>query len=160
MRQQGVLDMTGSHGHSYGHGHGHDHGPGHGHGHDGHSHGGAPHVVDVDEPTFQKVVIEGSRQRLVLVDFWAEWCPPCRALTPTLERLAAEYAGRFLLAKVEVDDNMRLAGHYKLRGFPTVMLFRDGAQVAHFAGNRPMHTVRELVDRHLHEGGASREGAL
>jgi putative thioredoxin len=97
-------------------------------------------------------VIEASRQRLVLVDFWAEWCPPCRALTPTLERLAVEYAGRFLLAKVEVDENMRLAGHYKLRGFPTVILFRHGEPLAHFAGNKPLHVVRELIDAHLDAG--------
>jgi putative thioredoxin len=105
----------------------------------------------VDEHSFREVVIDGSHRRLVLVDFWAEWCPPCRALAPTLERLASEYAGRFLLAKVEVDDNMRLAGHYKLRGFPTVMLFRHGEAVAHFAGNRPLHVVRELLDEQLRE---------
>jgi putative thioredoxin len=114
--------------------------------------------VDVDEQTFAQVVVEGSSGRLVLVDFWAEWCPPCRALTPTLERLAREYAGRFLLAKVEVDDNMRLAGHYKLRGFPTVLFFRDGETVAHFAGNRPYHTVKELIDQHLRpSAGEGRE---
>ena len=105
----------------------------------------------MDEHSFREVVVDGSQRRLVLVDFWAEWCPPCRALTPTLERLAAEYAGRFLLAKVEVDDNMRLAGHYKLRGFPTVMLFRRGEVVAHFAGNRPLHVVRELLEQHIGE---------
>lgn len=129
-----------------GHGHGHGHGPGHG---PAGGHGGPAHVVDVDEHSFAEVVIEGSRQRLVLVDFWAEWCPPCRALGPTLERLAHDFAGRFLLAKVEVDDNMRLAGHYKLRGFPTVIFFRHGEPVSHFAGNKPLHTVRELIDQHL-----------
>jgi putative thioredoxin len=132
----------GDHGHAHGHGHGHGHGAAAGH-------GGPAHVVDVDEHGFAEVVIEGSRQRLVLVDFWAEWCPPCRALGPTLERLAHEFSGRFLLAKVEVDDNMRLAGHYKLRGFPTVIFFRHGEPVSHFAGNKPLHTVRELIEQHL-----------
>ena len=133
---------------SHEHSHAHGHGDGHGHGH-GHGHGEVAPIIDVDEHTFHESVIEGSRQRLVLVDFWAEWCPPCRALTPTLERLAVEYGGRFLLAKVEVDENMRLAGHYKLRGFPTVIFFRHGEPVTHFAGNKPLHVVRELVDQHL-----------
>lgn len=68
-----------------------------------------------------------------------------------LEKLAAEYDGRFRLAKVEVDEgeNMRLAGHYRLRGFPTVLLFRDGEEVARFASARPVHWVREFLDEHL-----------
>lgn len=108
-----------------------------------------PYVLDVSEHDFQGRVIEASREHLVMVDFWAEWCPPCRALTPTLERLAHELDGRVVLAKVEVDDNMHLAGHYKLRGFPTVILFRHAEPVARFSGNRPLHTVRELLLEHL-----------
>ncbi len=106
-------------------------------------------VVDVDEESFGTRVIDESHRRLVVVDFWAAWCAPCVALTPTLEDLAAAYGGRFLLAKVEVDDNMRLAGRYKLRGFPTVILFRDGRQVDHFVGNKPRHHVRELLEAHI-----------
>ncbi|MDZ7750474.1 MAG: thioredoxin domain-containing protein [Gammaproteobacteria bacterium] len=106
-------------------------------------------VVDADEESFEIRVIDESHRRLVLVDFWAAWCAPCVALTPTLESLAGEYRGCFLLAKVEVDDNMRLAGRYKLRGFPTVILFRNGEQVAHFVGNKPRHHVRELVQAHI-----------
>lgn len=112
-------------------------------------HAEVPYIFDVDEHTFDERVLAASRSSLVLVDFWAEWCPPCVALTPTLEHVARKFEGRFLLAKVEVDDNMRLAGRFKLRGFPTVILFRDGEQVTHFTGNKPMHFVRELVEEHL-----------
>lgn len=111
-------------------------------------------IYDVDEHTFNEGVLEASRRHLVMVDFWAEWCPPCKALTPVLERIAREFAGAFLLAKVEVDDNMRLAGHYKLRGFPTVILFREGEPVDHFSGYKPVHTVRELVEAHLSPTGS------
>lgn len=106
-------------------------------------------VVDADEESFEALVIDESHRRLVLVDFWAAWCAPCMSLTPILEGLAAEYRGRFLLVKVEVDDNMRLAGRYKLRGFPTVILFRSGEEVAHFVGNKLRHHVRELVETHI-----------
>ena len=105
-----------------------------------------PYIFDVDEYTFQQAVLDASSERLVMVDFWADWCPPCKALTPVLERLAHDFDGRFLLAKVEVDDNMRLAGHYKLRGFPTIILFWQGQQIEHFSGYKPVHTVRELVE--------------
>ena len=103
-------------------------------------------IFDVDEHSFQKDVLDASHDHLVMVDFWADWCPPCKALTPVLEKIAREFEGRFLLAKVEVDENMRLAGHYQLRGFPTVIFFWHGEQVGHFAGYKPVHTVRELVE--------------
>ena len=117
-----------------------------------------PYITDADEHNFAERALAASEQRLVLVDFWAEWCPPCRALAPTLEAVARELEGRLLLVKVEVDDNMRLAGHYKLRGFPTVILFRHREQVARFAGNRPLHVVRDLVAEHLEEGSAHVRG--
>lgn len=85
----------------------------------------------------------------MLVDFWAEWCAPCLVLGPVLERVVQAYDGLFLLAKVEVDDNMRLAGHYKLRGFPTVILFRNGEPVARFSGAQPEYAVREFIETHI-----------
>ncbi len=109
-------------------------------------------IIDVDEHAFTGKVLETSHSCLVMVDFWADWCSPCRALTPTLDRVAREHGGKILLAKVEVDDNMRLAGHYKLRGFPTVIFFRYGEQTGHFSGNKPLHTVRELVAEQLQRG--------
>lgn len=106
-------------------------------------------IIDVTEATFEASVIEASRTTAVMVDFWADWCPPCRALTPVLERVAAEYAGRVVLAKVDADENMKLAGRYKLRGFPTVILFVNGEAVDQFSSARPPDFVRNFLDRHL-----------
>ena len=108
-----------------------------------------PNSIDVNEDDFAERVIAASSRTPVLVDFWADWCPPCRVLTPVLERLVAEYGGRFVLAKVEADENMRLAGRYKLRGFPTAILFVNGAPVDQFSGARAPEYVREFLDRHL-----------
>ncbi len=106
-------------------------------------------IFDVTEQSFQALVIEASQQVPILVDFWADWCAPCRMLTPVLERAVAEYEGRWQLAKVEVDDNMRLAGRYKLRGFPTVLMFRDGEVIGHFTSAKPLHWVKQFLDEHL-----------
>jgi putative thioredoxin len=109
----------------------------------------SPHLFDVNEDDFAERVLTASATTPVLVDFWAEWCPPCRALTPVLERLAVEYAGRFVLAKVDADENMKLAGRYKLRGFPTAILFINGAPVDQFSSARSPDFVREFLDPHL-----------
>jgi len=106
-------------------------------------------TIDVNEDDFSERVLAASAHTPVLVDFWADWCPPCRVLTPVLERLVDEYAGRFVLAKVEADENMKLAGRYKLRGFPTALLFVKGELVDQFSGARPPDYVREFLDQHL-----------
>lgn len=105
-------------------------------------------IIDVDEAGFQAQVIAASKQGLVLVDFWAEWCAPCLSLAPALERVIDELKGKVRLAKVEVDDNMRLAGHYRLRGFPTVILFSDTRELGRFSGSRPAHWIRDWLDEH------------
>ena len=94
-------------------------------------------VFDVNESDFDQRVIEASTSNPILVDFWAEWCPPCRALTPVLEKIAQKLEGEVLLAKVEVDDNMHLAGRYGLRGFPTAILFINGEELGRFSGFKP-----------------------
>jgi thioredoxin 1 len=94
------------------------------------------HIFDVNETDFSEKVLEASHQQPVLVDFWADWCPPCRFLTPVLEKVTEGYRGEMLLAKVEVDDNMHLAGRYQLRGFPTVILFIQGQEAGRFSGAR------------------------
>ena len=106
-----------------------------------------PHsfIFDVNETDFSEKVLEASDKKPVLVDFWADWCPPCRFLTPVLEKVTQGHRGEVLLAKVEVDENMRLAGRYKLRGFPTVILFIRGEEVGRFSGARSEQQVRTFI---------------
>jgi thioredoxin 1 len=120
-----------------------------------------PFVFAVDHPRFHADVIDASHSCPILVDFWADWCAPCHALAPHLERVVDEYAGRLRLAKVEVDegDNMKLAGHYRLRGFPTVILFQGGEERGRFSGSRSVHQLREWINDHLHPEPASRGAA-
>jgi putative thioredoxin len=109
----------------------------------------AEHVVDVNEANFEQVVLDGSKQAPVIVDFWAPWCAPCRALGPVLERLAAEYAGRFTLAKVNSDDSPALAAQFGVRGIPSVKAVVNGELVDEFAGALPEPMVREFIERVL-----------
>jgi putative thioredoxin len=108
-------------------------------------------MVNTSLETFESDVIEASAQWPVVVDFWAEWCAPCRVIAPVLERVVAEYEGRIQLVKLEVDvgENMKLAGHYRVRGFPTVMLFITGSEVARFSGARSHTQVLEFLDEHI-----------
>lgn len=109
-----------------------------------------PAIIDTHLEYFERDVIDASHSVPVMVDFWADWCPPCRALTPVLERVIAHHGGRIRLAKIEVDEgaNMKLAGRYGLRGFPTVLLFVRGEIVGRFASARPEHWVREFIAEH------------
>ena len=91
-------------------------------------------IVDVTAETFQSQVIEASMQKLVLLDFWATWCNPCKQLIPVLVKLANEYDGQFLLAKVDIDQNKELAEHFQVRSVPTVKLVRNGQIVDEFSG--------------------------
>jgi putative thioredoxin len=105
------------------------------------------HFLDVGLADFQQAVLEESRHRPVLVDFWAPWCEPCKALKPVLEKLAAEYSGKFLLAKINSDDNQELAVRYGVRGIPSVKAFIDGEPVDEFSGALPESEVRAFLDR-------------
>jgi putative thioredoxin len=113
----------------------------------------SPYAFDVDHAHFEQEVVLASRDRPILVDFWAEWCAPCHQLTPHLTRVIDEFDGVVRLAKVEVDvgDNMKLAGHFRLRGFPTVILFHHGRECGRFSGSRSSHQVREWLMEHLCE---------
>jgi putative thioredoxin len=119
-----------------------------------------PHVFDVDQDRFQSDVVEASAGQPILVDFWADWCAPCHALSPHLTRAVDEYEGAILLAKVEVDegDNMKLAGHYRVRGFPTVMLFQDGRERGRFSGSRSTHQIRDWIHEHLDSEAVAVDG--
>ncbi|MFW2374320.1 MAG: thioredoxin family protein [Gammaproteobacteria bacterium] len=105
-------------------------------------------VVDLHE--FDDKVINASHEKPILVDLWADWCSPCLVIAPILEKLAHELENQIGIAKVEVDDgdNMKLAGHYKVRGFPTLLLFQNGNEVGRFSGAKPLQFIRNFIYEH------------
>lgn len=98
-------------------------------------------VVHLTEDTFDKGISNG----LTLVDFWAEWCGPCKALAPTIDQIAEDYQEKVTVAKVDIDANPNIPGKFGIRGIPTVILFKDGAQLDIMVGNSPQK-VREMVE--------------
>jgi putative thioredoxin len=117
------------------------------------------HVFDATLPSFEQDVILKSKEVPVLVDFWAAWCGPCKTLGPILEKLAGEFAGGFLLAKVDVDKEQQLAGYFQVKSIPTVMLVKDGQIVDGFPGALPEGQLREFLKHHGVEPKAVEEPA-
>lgn len=105
-------------------------------------------TVVVTPDNFQDV-IEASQHKLVMIDFWAEWCEPCKTLMPLLEKLAAEYANDLLLAKVDCDAQQGIAMQFGVRNLPTVMLVKDGQPIDGFAGVQTEGEIRGLLEKHL-----------
>jgi putative thioredoxin len=107
---------------------------------------------DVEEADFEQRVVLASHQAPVLVDIGAEWCGPCRVLTPLLEKLVKDYRGQFLLAKVDADENMKIAGRHQVRGFPTVIVYSRGQEIDRFHSARSEGFLRKFIhaaiDRH------------
>ena len=107
-----------------------------------------PHVFDATAASFEETVLRTSLRTPVLVDFWATWCGPCKTLGPLLEKLAADYNGAFLLAKVDVDKEQELAAAFQIRSVPTVMLVKDGQLLDGFPGALPEGQLREFLSHH------------
>lgn len=107
------------------------------------------YVVDADAASFQSFVVDASHRVPVLVDFWAEWCGPCRTLGPILEKLADEFQGRFRVVKIDTDREQEVARQFGIRSLPTVKLFKDGAVVDEFLGAQPESQIRALLERYV-----------
>ncbi|MDG9929273.1 MULTISPECIES: thioredoxin [unclassified Pseudomonas] len=111
-----------------------------------------PYIFDVSgAASFEQLVIENSFHKPVLVDFWAEWCAPCKALMPMLAKIAEEYRGELLLAKVDCDAEQDIVMRFGIRSLPTVVLFKDGQPVDGFAGAQPESAIREMLKPHVAE---------
>jgi len=106
-----------------------------------------PHTLVATLENFAREVVEASDARPVLVDFWAPWCGPCQTLTPILDRLAEEYGGRFVLAKVNTDEQQQIASHFGIRSLPTVMLLHQREIVDQFVGVQPERVYRAAIDK-------------
>ena len=101
----------------------------------------------VTDASFDKDVMKSSTP--VLVDFWAEWCGPCRALSPKLEEIATEMSSQVKIVKMNVDENQQTPGQFGIRGIPAMLLFKDGKQVGELIGNQPKDNITEFLKSHI-----------
>lgn len=108
-------------------------------------------IINIDIEQFQNKVIDESHQQLVLVDFWADWCSPCKIIAPILKQIAEEFKEELCIVKIEVDEghNMKLAGQYQVRGFPTIMLFKDGEAVDRFSSAQSFSFIEQFIQPYL-----------
>jgi thioredoxin 1 len=107
-------------------------------------------IFDSTAETFEKEVLEASHQHPVLVDLWADWCPPCIVIAPILKKVIEDYPTKIALAKIEVDEgkNMKIAGQYQARGFPTILLIQNGKEKARFSGAKSQSFIEKFIAEH------------
>ncbi len=106
-------------------------------------------VINLTVENFQQVVLQDSTEKLVVIDFWAEWCEPCKDLMPILDKLAGEYRTHMILAKVDCDQQQEVAAQFGIRNLPTVIVVKDGQPVDGFAGVQPEAQIREMLAKYL-----------
>lgn len=104
-------------------------------------------IINTTDANFEQDVLQSDKP--VLVDFWAAWCGPCKAIAPTLEELAADYEGRASIVKVNVDENPEITARFGIRSIPTLFVFKNGEKVETLVGSRPKSEFAELLDKHL-----------
>jgi len=111
-----------------------------------------PMIFETHYESFESDVIEASHKRPILVDLWADWCSPCHTIAPILEKAVHDYGGAVGLAKLEIDEgeNMKIAGHYAVRGFPTILLIQNGEEIGRFSGAKPAHFIKDFIANHTH----------
>jgi len=105
------------------------------------------HTLEFSDQSFEEEVLKSSQ--LVLVDFWATWCGPCRMMTPTVDAIAAEYAGRAKVGKLNVDENLTVATRYGIRSIPTLLLFKAGQIQEQVSGTQPKDVINRMLDKYL-----------
>jgi thioredoxin 1 len=103
----------------------------------------------VSDATFQTEVIEASKTQPVMVDFWADWCRPCHMLTPTVEEIAKEHAGKIKVVKLNVDENMNTPGKFNIRGIPTLLVFKGGQVAEQVVGALPKEQIVKAIEKHF-----------
>ena len=106
-------------------------------------------LKEVNEATFQSDVIEASKTQPVMVDFWADWCGPCKMLTPTIEEVARENSGKLTVVKLNVDDNMNIPSKFNIRSIPTLLVFKGGQVADQIVGKVPKDTIDKVIQRHI-----------
>jgi putative thioredoxin len=120
-----------------------------------------PYIFDVSgDASFEQLVVQNSFHKPVLVDFWAEWCAPCKALMPLLAQITESYQGELLLAKVDCDAEQDIVARFGIRNLPTVVLFKDGQPVDGFTGAQPESAIREILKQHVAEPPAPQADLL
>ncbi|MCO4321949.1 thioredoxin [Aliidiomarina quisquiliarum] len=113
----------------------------------------ATNIVDLTAANVREVLLEQSTTKTILIDFWAEWCEPCKQLLPILERIAADYPDTLVLAKVDCETEQELAAQFQIRSVPTLMVFKDGQPVDGMAGAQTEQAIRDMLSKHLPQPG-------